>query len=113
MVRIFCLLTLNQPVVGSNPPSPIQKCEFSGDVDESLFSACFSDPKLAEIVKVWPQLPEHLKAAIQALVLAEIKSPCLCFVVGGKITGAHKSFHIFLRVNLCAGSDIPLAVEVI
>jgi hypothetical protein len=35
-----------------------------------LFSACFSDPDLAEIVSIWPTLPEHIKAAIKAMVQA-------------------------------------------
>lgn len=45
----------------------------NADSDESLFSACYSDPDLAEIVVVWLGLPEHIKAAIKALVQTHIK----------------------------------------
>jgi hypothetical protein len=29
---------------------------------------CQTDPKLAELVNAWPSLPEHIKAAVLALV---------------------------------------------
>jgi hypothetical protein len=31
-------------------------------------------PDLAEVVKVWPELPEHIEAAIRALVQAHIST---------------------------------------
>ena len=31
------------------------------------------DPDLAKIVEAWPELPEHIKAAIKALVQTQLK----------------------------------------
>jgi hypothetical protein len=33
-----------------------------------LFSALENDQDLVKMVKLWPDLPEHIKAAIKALV---------------------------------------------
>ncbi|MFC1633568.1 hypothetical protein ACFL5Z_01890 [Planctomycetota bacterium] len=41
---------------------------FEGKIDTSELS-----PDLAEIVTVWPELPEHIKAAIKALIQTHIK----------------------------------------
>jgi hypothetical protein len=38
------------------------------DLSENLSQIAQKHPDLAEIVKVWPELPEHIKAAINALV---------------------------------------------
>jgi len=38
-----------------------------------LFSALENDPDLAQLVKAWPQLPEHIKAAIKALAQTQTK----------------------------------------
>jgi hypothetical protein len=39
-----------------------------------LFSDSKIDLNLAQIIKVWPELPEHIKAAVRALVRAHIST---------------------------------------
>ena len=62
----------NPCVGGSNPPLPIQKCGLSPNQSQELVSGLFyaleNDPELRLIVESWPSLPEHIRAAIKALV---------------------------------------------
>ena len=37
-------------------------------VHEVVMKKAHADPDLSEIINVWPKLPEHIKAAIKALV---------------------------------------------
>ncbi len=77
MLIVLMQLTLNQRVTGSSPVSPIQKRGFSQQGDKKLVSGLFSalenDPDLAQLVKAWPKLPEHIKTAIKALVQTQPK----------------------------------------
>ena len=57
-------LTLNQPVVGSNPPSPIQKCGFSEVDKKILLKSCFSDPDLMKVIEAWPMLSVEIRQII-------------------------------------------------
>ena len=66
-------------VVGSNPTGPNTQSpenkavtktgESSGKSEnENLVSGLFSDPDFRLIAERWPELPEHIKAAVKALV---------------------------------------------
>ena len=80
---IFGQLTLNQRVTGSNPVSPIKQAFENTSLTEAdkpdrksenqnlvsgLFSTLENDQDLRLIVESWPELPEHIKAAIKALI---------------------------------------------
>lgn len=56
------------------PAKHIQKQTFSEPIEKILRGSCISDPELRKIVEIWPQLPEHIKAGIQALVQTHIES---------------------------------------
>jgi integrase len=55
----------------SKPKERISK-KTQTDLASYLAEIAQKDPDLAEIVKVWPGLPEHIKAAIKALVQSHI-----------------------------------------
>lgn len=51
----------------------------SGDKSENpnlvsgLFSEINSDPDFLQLIEAWPELPDHIKAAIKALVQTHVK----------------------------------------
>jgi hypothetical protein len=61
----------------ANPSLTAQKREFSPHSDKQLVSGLFSTlenaPDLRLIVEKWPELPEHIKAAIKVLVQTQTK----------------------------------------
>ena len=55
-----------------HPPLALPKTPISGEggakSDARRAPKPSSDPDLAEVVSRWPELPEHIKAAVKALV---------------------------------------------
>jgi len=54
--------------VSEDPSGAIKKPDLGSELVSGLFSGSKIDADLTQIIKVWPELPEHIKAAIMALI---------------------------------------------